>query len=370
VRVWAIEAIPLNIGFPQTFRFGTVDRRVSSNVLIRIDTDEGITGWGEACPVPAFSGETQESVVALVERRIRDGIVGLDPLAPPQIVRRLEPLLFGCPFTLAAVDMALWDVMGKAVDLPVSTLLGGRYRETLPVHGSVGIDAPEAMVEVALTQREQGYRATKLYAGRDPLDVDLRRVAAVRAALGPAVEFILDVNGLWDAGTCLRALPALDRLGVRLLEQPLPAWDEPGLAEVTRTAAIDVVADEAVVNAYDVARVGRNRTARVINLGVSRLGGLTRARECAVVAAASSLRVLVGSVLELGVATAAGMHLAASLPSLVFPSYLIGPIKYERDVTAAPLVVRDGQVPVPTGPGLGIEVDTEVVAALDRRGRD
>jgi muconate cycloisomerase len=367
MKIRAIEAIPLDIGFPQTFKFGTADRNASSNVLVRVDTDEGLVGWGEACPVPAFSGETQESIVGLIEQRVRPVLLGLDPLQPRVIVKKLEPLLLGCPFTLAAIDMAVWDLMGKALGVPVSTLLGGRFREALAVHGSVGIDTPEAMVEVARTQSAQGYRATKLYAGRDPLDVDLGRLAFVREALGPSIDFIVDVNGMWDAGTCLRALPALGDLGVSLLEQPLPAWDELGQAEVARGSLVDIVADESVFMAADVARVGRTRAARVVNLGVSRLGGLTRARDCAVVAVASGLRLLVGSVLELGVANAAGLHLAASLPDLPYPSYLIGPIKYERQITTEPLVIRDGQVCVPDGPGLGVEVDTELVAALDRR---
>jgi muconate cycloisomerase len=366
-RIRSVEAIPLRIGFKETFRFGSVDRKQSANVVVRIMTDEGAAGYGEACPVPAFTAETQKSITATINGPICERLVGENPLHIRPIIRALEPQLMHRPFTLAAIDIALWDLAGKLLDVPVSTLLGGRFRDSIIVHGSVGWDDPAMMVKTALTQCELGYRTLKLYAGRDTVAGDLARIAAVRDAVGPDIDFIVDVNGLWTVSKCLEALPGLVNLGVRLLEQPLPAWDELGQAEAQRASSIDIAADEAVFTAADVTRIGRQRTARVINLGLSKLGGLLRARECETTTRTVGLGITVGSVLELGIATTAGLHLASSVQELTYPSYLMGPLKYERQITSPPLAVNDGEINVPDGPGFGIEVDTEALSALDLR---
>lgn len=363
MKIRSVEAIPLDVRFKETFSFGSTDRNRSPNVIVRMTTDEGVVGYGEACPMPAFTGETQESVTATIEGRLEDLLVGRDPLQREPIVRDLDKVLFRSPFTLAAIDVALWDIAGKILGVPVSVLLGGRFRERVEQHGSVGLGTAESMSNTALEQVEQGYSTLKLYAGRDAMEEDLRRLDSV----GQDVAFILDVNGRWDVATCLRAIPVLEELGVTLLEQPVAAWDDRGQAEVVSKSTIEVMADEAVFGPTDVARIGRERTARVINLGLSKLGGLLRARECATVALSSGLKMAVGSVLELGVASAAGLHLSASLPELAAPSYLMGPLKYERQITTVPLEVRGGEMEVPSRPGLGIEVDEELLDAADSR---
>jgi len=367
VTIRDVEAIPLRIGFRETFRFGTIDRKQSQNVVLVITTSDGVVGYGEACPVPAFTAETQESIVALVGQRVKPLLVGEDPLRHRPLLRRLERVLFGCPFTLTAVDVALWDVAGKLLGLPISTLLGGRFRERVEMHGSVGWDEQEAMVETAHAQRALGYGALKLYAGRGTVGADLDRIGAVRAAVGADVPFLIDVNGQWSVSQCLEALPKLADLGVVLLEQPLAASDDLGQAEVVRASRVDICADESVYTPSDVARIGRQRTARVINLGLSKLGGLLRAGDCETVARAVGLGITIGSVLELGIVSTAGLHLAAAVQELPYPSYLIGPLKYERQITAPELTVENGAVAVPSGPGLGVEVDTELLAALDLR---
>ena len=367
MKIRSVEAIPLDVRFKETFSFGSTDRTRSPNVIVRMTNDEGVVGYGEACPMPAFTGETQESVVATIEGRLEDLLVGRDPLQREPILRDIEKVLFRSPFTLAAIDVALWDVAGKILGVPVSVLLGGRFRERVEQHGSVGMGTAESMTDTALGQVEQGYSTLKLYAGRDALQDDLERLESVRRAVGPDVAFILDVNGRWDVATCLRALPVLEDLGVTLLEQPVAPWDEAGQAEVVGRSTIEVMADEAVFGPTDVARIGAGRMARVINLGLSKLGGLFRARGCATVAQSSGLKVAVGSVLELGVASTAGLHLSASLPELAAPSYLMGPLKYERQITTVPLEVKDGEMEVPSGPGLGVEVDEEFLHAADPR---
>ncbi|SRR5579871_48385 len=367
MRITALEAIPLRAAFSRSFSFGTVDRTVSHNVVLKLTSDDGIHGFGEACPVGAFSGETQESVVQLLEGPVREMILNADPFQHAALVKQLEPRLHGCPFTLAAVDMALYDLAGKALGVTAATLLGGVFRERVVMHGSVGWGVAEEMAEAALQQLAYGYRSVKLYAGRGDLAADLRRIETVRSAVGDDVGLIVDVNGLWDFATCRRALGPLRDLRVSLLEQPLPPWDCDGLRWVTETGQVDIAGDEAIYTTFDVAQAGRLRTMDAVNLGISKLGGLLRARDCAAVAFSAGLRVVMGSVLELDIATAAGLQFAATLPTLPYASYLIGPMKYERRLGVTAFEVHDGAVDVPRGPGLGVEVDPDALAALDLR---
>jgi L-alanine-DL-glutamate epimerase-like enolase superfamily enzyme len=306
--ITSIDAIPLAARLRETFRFGTTDRTTSPNVIVAIRDCDGATGYGEACPVPAFTGETQRSIVELVETRVMPVLVGARADHAGPVLARLRRTLFGCPFTQAAADTALLDLLGKRLGVSLSVLLGGACRDAVEVHGSVGWADPGDMARTALDQAST-YRWLKL-----------------------------------------------------------AAKDAAGQREVTAAAgAIKVVADESVFGPEGAASVAADRRARVVNLGLSKLGGPTRAARTATVAAAHSMAALVGSVIELGVATAVGLHLAASLPALPYPSYLMGPLKYAEQITSPVIEIVDGHIAVPSGPGLGVEIDTDALRALDAR---
>lgn len=367
MKITSVRASRPGIGFASTFSFGSIDRREPYNVLVRIETDDGGMGVGEACPVPAFTTETPESVAAVLDGPVAELLVGQDPRTIRGLLKRVRAVADG-PFATTAVDVALWDLLGRAAGLPIHALLGGRVRERIPQHGSVGLGSTAAMVSTAREQVRQGYGMLKLYAGREALDDDLARIQAVRDAVGAGVPIMLDVNGRWDRQQCTTALPRLADAGVTILEQPLPAADLEGMAAMTALAdrlSVEVMADEAVFGPRDVAAIGQHRAAHLINLGLSKLGGILGACECALVAEANGLRVCVGSVLELGVASVAGLHLSSVLNDLAAPSYLIGPLKYTRQITDPPLAVDDGSLAVPDDAGLGVRVAADSLSRAD-----
>jgi L-alanine-DL-glutamate epimerase-like enolase superfamily enzyme len=367
MRITNVEAIPLQASFKNVFRFGTTDRTSSPNVIVRITTDDEVMGYGEACPVQAFTSETQASVVELVETRVAPTLVGRDPSQRVPLLADLARVLRFAPFTVAAVDTALLDVLGRHAGVPVSTLLGGAFRDRVEVHGSVTWDEdPARVVESALEQCDT-YRCLKLYAGRGDLDADLGRLQAVRDAVGPGARLIVDVNGMWSPSDAIRALGRISAIGIELLEQPLPPGAEPFARDLVARLAIDVAADESVRTVGDAMTVVRERTATVVNVGLSKLGGPTAALQAAQLAAAGGVGVMVGSVIEMGIATAMGLHLAAAIPQLAYPSYLMGPLKYREQITASQIAVADAHVAVPTGPGLGIDVDEDALRHLDAR---
>jgi L-alanine-DL-glutamate epimerase-like enolase superfamily enzyme len=367
VRIRSVEAIPVQTTFKETFRYGTTERKDCANVIVRVMSEDGLVGYGEATPQAAFTAETQASIVDAVQRVASPSLVAGDCVDHVALISGLARQLPTSPFTLTAVDVALWDLLGKATGVQVAGLLGGRFRDRVPVHGSVGWGPAEDMVRVAEQQVGAGFTTLKLYAGRGLLREDLERLRAVRAAVPDEVDFLLDINGQWTANDCEQVFPTLKEIGVSLIEQPIAATDPGAQARVTAIAPMVVAADESVYSPEDVYAVAREQRAHAVNLGLSKLGGLLRAHQCAIVAAASKTTVLIGSVLELGIATAAGLHFAASVETLPFPSYLIGPIKYRQDIAYPGLKVERGSVRVPQGPGLGIEVDEELLASLDLR---
>lgn len=367
MKIHSIEAIPVAASFRSTFRFGTTDRSTSPNVIVRIETDDGVVGYGEACPVPAFTAETQQSIVELVEQRVSPVLLGQNPEHRLPLLVALGKVLKGAPFTTAAVDTALLDVLGRALGVPVHALLGGAFRDSIQVHGSVGWNRDSAaMVDVA-TEQAQQYQWLKLYAGRGALDEDLDRLAAVRQAVGPTTDLFVDINTLWTASDLIRAMPRVRDIGLRMLEQPLA----PSAAAFQQTLVeglhIDIAADEAVRSVADAATVARERSATVINIGLSKVGGPTAALHAARVAEANGLGVMVGSVIEMEIATAMGLHLAAAIPELAYPSYLMGPLKYQQQLTEERVEVRGGHVAVPQKPGLGVTVDEQELRRLDVR---
>jgi muconate cycloisomerase len=294
---------------------------------------------------------------------------GRDPEHRVPLLADLARVLKFAPFTTAAVDTALLDLVGRALEVPVHTLLGGAFRDRAEVHGSVGWDEdPGRMVETALQQRET-YRSLKLYAGRGEVDEDLDRLSAVRDAVGPDVELFVDVNTLWTPSDLIRALPRVEEIGLSMLEQPLPPSAAAFQSELVGRLAVDLTADEAVRTVSDAADVVRERSATVINLGHSKLGGPTAALQAAQIAQAAGVGLMVGSVIEMDIATAMGLHLAAVLPRLAYPSYLMGPLKYRERLTERTVEVSDGHIAIPDGPGLGIEIDPSALRRLDARAR-
>jgi muconate cycloisomerase len=367
MRIQSIEAIPVAASFKSTFRFGTTDRTTSPNVVVIIRTDDGVAGYGEACPVPAFTSETQKSIVELVEQRVAPLFVGRNPEHRLPLLTDLGRVLKAAPFTVTAIDTALLDLVGRAWGVPVHTLLGGAFRDRTEVNGSVGWDEDHGkMVDVALEQI-QTYRWLKLYAGRGDVDADLDRLQAVRDAVGPEIKLFVDVNGMWNPSDLIRALARVQEIGLMMLEQPLPPAAAAFQRELVGTLRLDIAADEAVRTVADAAAVVADRTATVLNIGHSKLGGPTAALHAAQIAHASGVGVMVGSVIEMGIATAMGLHLAAALPRLSYPSYLMGPLKYRQQITEQQVEVIDGCIGVPRGPGIGFTVDERELRRLDAR---
>jgi muconate cycloisomerase len=267
------------------------------------------------------------------------------------------------PFTLAGIEMALWDLVGKAANLPVHMLLGGPVRDVVRTKYSVSGVEPARAAAIAAWAVEQGFDAMKVKVGMDPA-TDLRRVREVRRAVGPDVMLGVDANGGWDPGTAVQLLPQLEQENVRFIEQPVPPGDPRWLVRVRAASTIPVVADESVATSQDALTLVRLDAADTFSIYVGMGGGIREASAIATISDAARVHCTIGSNLELGIAQAAMIHLAVSQPAIhpeVVPCDIISRFFYERDIVREPLPVEAGSAHRIDEPGLGVELDMRMV---------
>ncbi len=258
--------------------------------------------------------------------------------------------------------MALWDIAGKTVGKPVYELLGGKIRDSVKIKWSISGREPEVAAEIARWAVNQGFTAMKVKVGIDP-DGDVARVRAVRVAVGPNVHLGVDANGGWKtAENAIRTIDRLREFDIYFAEQPVPAFDLEGMARVRASAKLPIVADESVYTLQDARNLSHAKAADVFSIYVGKAGGIAPAREIAEFATSSGLTCTIGSNLELGIGSAAMLHLAlatSGIDSDSYPCDIIGPFFYEDDVLAEPIDLSAGQARIGDKPGLGVEIDDE-----------
>lgn len=364
-RIASVEAIPFVVPFLPRFRrwkiAGRTNRGMEGYVLVRLRTDSGLCGLGEAGRY--CDGETPVSICWAVRELAAPLLVGTRPTEVGATMARLRSTIRGNPYALAAAEMALLDLLGRQVGLSLSSLLGDRVHDRVPVSARVGVaDTIDAAVRAAKAAVADGYRCIKLKVGDDARrDVDL--VREVRAAVGPEIALRLDANEGYRRHD-ERTLRALDDARILVIEQPLPAADLFGMRRLTRILTAPVMADEAATSPADAYNLARAEAVTAIQVKVGKAGGLRSARAMVDVARACGLSVGVGSMLECGVGSAAVLHLAATIPELPFPLETTGAHTFaEGDILTTRLAPKDGVIEVPTGPGLGVDVDEESLRA-------
>src|SRR5436305_4777888 len=237
VRITSVETIPVCVPIkPElAIKSGRGGAHTTSPfLLVKVYTDAGLVGLGEASCTPRWSGEDQVSAAHFINTYFAPALVGQDPTRIDELTQAAFPLVAGNYFTKAAVEMALWDLAGKAAGKPVYELLGGKVRDSVTTKWSVSGRPPEQAAEIARWALGRGFRAMKVKVGLGP-DADVERVAAVRAAVGSAVKLGVDANGGWgDPATAIAAIGRLKPLGIAFAEQPVWAGDPEALAAVRR----------------------------------------------------------------------------------------------------------------------------------------
>ena len=328
------------------------------STVVRITTRGGVEGYGEACPLgatylPGFGGGARAAL-----RELAPALLGTDAANLAAVNRQMDATLRGHEYAKSAVDIACWDILGRATNQPVATLLGGVLQVELPLYVAVPLGEPADMAAFVERERAGGIHHFQLKLGDAP-ERDRDRVAAVHAATGPEDAIIGDANGGWrrqDAIIAARLLEGFDRLR---LEQPCPTLEE--CLTVRRVSTLPMVLDEVITDLPTLIRAVQADAMDHINLKIGRVGGLTRARQMRDVAVRLGLRLTIEDAWGGDLVTAAVAHLAAATP----PESLFA-VSFMNDWTLEHIAgyqprSRDGKGPVPTGPGLGVDVSTDML---------
>jgi muconate cycloisomerase len=340
---------------------------VGQYVLVRIADDEGHVGLGEASVTCVWSGETQAGTLAVIRDVLAPLVIGADAFDTEWIGRRMDRAAFGNSFAKAAVEIALLDLQGQVLGVPVYKLLGGR--DAPPAGGVrgirlkfvVGAVEPALAAERARRMVERGWRAIKVKVGRhEHPRADIERLRAVRDAIGPDVFLSVDANGGYTVEQAVWAAARFEKLDVALFEQPTRRGDHTAMAEVRRRSGVPIMADESVFTAEGALDVIRAGAADVLSLYPGKHGGIRPTQSIARMAEAAGIPCTIGSNLEREVATAAMAHVTTATPNLQcerFPGDLIGPVYYEQSLTREPLRYEADRLFISEGPGLGVTVD-------------
>jgi L-alanine-DL-glutamate epimerase-like enolase superfamily enzyme len=335
---------------------GGLEISVFDSILVRVETDAGLTGVGEVCPLgPLYLAAYAEGALAGL-RTIAPALVGEDPRQPERIDRRMDEALKGHPYAKSALDVACWDLLGQSTGLPVCELLGGRFGTSVPLYRAISQDAPERMAERVSGYRAEGYRRFQLKVGGD-VETDVARIRAVAAVLSPGERLVADANTGWLAHEAIRVARRVEDLDV-YLEQPCRTYEE--CLVVRRATGLPMVLDEIIETVPDLLRARADGALDAVNLKISRLGGLTRARRMRDLCTAVGLPMTLEDSWGGDVATAAIAHLAQSTP----PEFLFSTTDFNGYGTVSTAEGapqrKGGTLAASEAPGLGVRLREDV----------
>jgi len=352
---------------PHTMSFTTLE--AVNFVFVRIETRDGLVGWGEAACLggPTWSEESAESIVATLQRYVLPWLRGRDARELESLRLEMAKRVQGNPFARAAVEMALWDLNGRALGVPVHRLLGGRVRDRVPLSWSLAVASGDAEVAEARERVSLGHRIFKIKTAAHPVAEDVARVRAIREAVGPDVQLRVDANQGWDRPTALRAIRAMEPYDLDFVEQPVPRWDLDGLAEIARSVSVPIMADEACASPQDALALARRGGVSILALKLTKAAGLANTMAVARIAEAAGLGCYVGCMIETSLGTAAYLQVALAASPVTWGCELFGPLLLRSDVVREPVRYADGCILALDGPGLGVDVDETALEEWTRK---
>ena len=362
IKITDVEIYLFDLPLTSPFRIAIGEMTAANDLLVRVKTDQGIVGLGEACPFPPITGETQATNAAAAAA-IRGMLIGKDPLAIDDLLRLIGPIVHSNPSAVAAFDMALHDILGKVAGLPLFRLLGGT-KSTFETDITTGLDTPEAMAAEAKSYADRGYKTLKVKVGLDPED-DIVRMTAVRKAIGPDIALRIDANQGYSVPQALHALKGMAPLDIQFCEQPVRAADTAGLRAVRQQSPISIMADEALFSPAQAIELIRAEACDTFNIKLMKAGGILNSLRIAHIADAANMRCMVGCMLETRLALTAAAHVVASQANIVYAD-LDGNSEHVSDPIVDGMAVKAGTLTLPEKPGLGCDVDPAFVKKLKK----
>lgn len=379
MKITRIEAFPLRLPVRRDFKWAGLREDLGGFAIVRIETESGIIGWGEATPLPDWggaagrrSGETQATVCTMIRDVLAPVLIGMNVCDVTAARLAMDRAAIGNSYAKVALDIALHDAWGKATGQPIYRLLGGKVRETVRFAHMVGLMGFDEAVEEAVIAIEDGATALQVKGGVDA-ERDIRLIATLRDRLGPDVFMRLDANqGYRTARFGIDILSRLKAAGADACEQP--GANLTAMAEMTARGALPVMADESCWDAVDAMELIGARAADWFSIYLAKAGGIVGARKVAAIAETMNIPCDVNGSIESAIGNAANVHFVLAMPAVTLPAVIpvnapkgqhpckVAGNYYTDDVLAAPMPVRDGHILPLDAPGLGIDIDTDKIA--------
>ncbi|WP_421849622.1 muconate/chloromuconate family cycloisomerase [Oricola sp.] len=366
LRIVRTETLSVTAPTIRAHKLSNTEISNKSIIVVRVTLGNGAVGYGEGSTLggPRWAEESPESIRAAVDKYLAPAIFGQPANRFEMLGQAMGKAATRNTAARAAIDSALYDAVGRSLDLPASQLLGGRVHDGFEViwalaSGDVDQEIEEARGKFAARE----HRRFKVKIGLSEPRAEIQRLARLAEAL-PDCEIIVDVNQAWTVAQCYRWIPALEELGIALIEQPVASGDRRNLARITERSRVPVMIDEGAFSVGEVAEAGADGAGTVLSLKLVKSGGLMELKRAAGIASAHGMELYGGCLLESGIGAAAHLAVFSTLPKLHWGTEHFGPKILTRDLVSGGLNFGDFRVECPTGPGLGVIVDEDHMLEL------
>jgi muconate cycloisomerase len=365
-----IKSTIVDVPTVRKHKLSSLSVTAQSYVIVELRLGNGVIGIGEAATLggPRWSEESVESIKATIDTYLAPALIGsaADRFEAARV--RMDEAAKRNNAAKGAIDSALFDAVGKTLGVRAVQLLGGVVRESVPVLWTLASGDPGQEIEEAERKIAAGLHNTfKVKIGAQIPEADMARMQRLAGALAGRATMIVDANQAWDETTALRCLPILAEIGVTLIEQPLPAWNLPGMARLRTHSTVPLMADECVFSTHDMLDVARAGAADVVSLKLVKHGGMLAMREVAAVARAAGIGLYGGCLLESSIGAAAHLQVFAGLRDLAWGCEHFGPQILTSDLVTEPLRFADFHIHLPTGPGIGVTLDQDKLRRYARQ---
>jgi muconate cycloisomerase len=368
-QITSVETILVDLPTIRAHQLSMATMQQQTMVIIRLSSSDGVEGIGEATTIGGLSygEESPEGIKLTIDTYLAPALVGLDATNINDAMLKLNKVARGNRFAKSGIETALLDAQGKRLGVPVSTLLGGAVRKTLPVlwtlaSGDTNRDIEEA--ETLLAERR--HNTFKLKIGRRSVRDDVAHVSKIKAALGDRAKVTVDVNQAWNEVDAALGIQALEAAGIDLIEQPTPREHRGALARLAARFIVPIMADEGITGPEDALELVRDACADVFALKIAKSGGIYGMMRTAAIADAAGISLYGGTMLEGSIGSIASAHGFCALPKLTWGTELFGPLLLKDDIVTARPQYRDFDLHIPEGPGLGLQIDEEKLAFYRR----
>ena len=359
MKISGIELSQISIPFAEPYRlskmYGTLHD--AQAVIVKLKTDDGLIGLGEADPLQPFTEESPESTMEVIRDIIAPNLIGRDPREIAQLELNLDNLVDGNPTGRGAINMALYDILGKAIDTPVYRFMGGLRHNRLPLLLGISSLDLEQSIDAINKLSAKGVTTVMLKMGEMPIVNEVKRFIGIRQHFDKNIKLVVDANQGWELDEALKFIDGIKDYHLDLLEQPIERRNLSGLKKICEKSVCSLSADESLVEAEDAAMLIREQVVDVFSIKVSKNGGLDKSKLIAQMATGFGLKCLMNSMLEFGITQAASLHLGCTLPNLMDCGHAYGSVtRMSDDITDFGENISGGFVTVPSGPGLGVKL--------------